>query len=90
VTKVLMSEHAYYDEALRTKLAPKGEAVLAQPDAPINLETSGLQVTVNVTEMEYGEGDLPPNSFFATLVVELTAMAKEGGSGTRSESLASS
>ncbi len=33
VTKVLMSEHAYNDQALRTKLAPKGEAVWLAPNA---------------------------------------------------------
>jgi hypothetical protein len=89
VTKVLMSEHAYHDEVLRAKLAPKGEAVLAQPGAPLNLETSGLQVAVNVTEMDYGEGNLPPNSFFARLVVELVAMAKETDAGTESGTAAS-
>jgi len=31
VTKVLMSKYAYDDDALRAKLAPKGEAVLVEP-----------------------------------------------------------
>jgi hypothetical protein len=30
VTKVLMSDHAFNDDALRAKLAPKGEAVLGE------------------------------------------------------------
>ncbi|MFC2037741.1 hypothetical protein ACFLYD_07245 [Chloroflexota bacterium] len=76
VTKVLMSNHAFHDDALRAKLAPKGEAVLAQPGLPVVLETSGLRVEVDVAELAYGEEELPPESFFAKLVVELVAMAK--------------
>jgi hypothetical protein len=76
VTKVLMSEYAFADDALRAKLAPRGAAALAQRGTPITLETSSLRVQVDVTELEYGEGDLPPGSFFSKLVVELVAMAK--------------
>jgi len=79
VTKVLMSDHAYNDEGLRTKLAPKGEPVLAQPGQTIDLETATLRVRARVLEMEYGTGNLPPNSFFERLVVELAAWQKEGG-----------
>jgi hypothetical protein len=76
VTKVLMSEHSFHDDALRARLASKGEAVWAQPGSPFTLETSGLRVTVNVTELAYGEGELPPQSFFSRLTVELVAAAK--------------
>jgi hypothetical protein len=84
VTKVLMSDNAFHDDALRAKLASKGEAVLAQPGAPFTLETSGLQVRVDITELVYGDGDLPPNSFFSRLTIELVAMAKppEAGGST--------
>jgi hypothetical protein len=81
VTKVLMSGHAFQDDSLRAKLASKGEAVLAQPGSPFLLDTSGLQVRVDVSELVYGEGDLPPNSFFSKLTVELVAMTKPAGSG---------
>jgi hypothetical protein len=76
VTKVLMSEHAYRDDSLRAKLASKGEAVLAQPGVPFALATSGLEVRVDVSELDYGDGDLPQNSFFSKLTVELVALAK--------------
>jgi hypothetical protein len=76
VTKVLMSEYAFHDEALRGKLAPKGEAVLAEPGSPLILETTGLRVRVDVTELVYGEGELPPQSFFAKVMVEMLAVAK--------------
>jgi hypothetical protein len=78
VTQVLMSEHAYQDDALRARLASKGDAVLAQPGAPFVIETTGLQVRVDVTELIYGEGDeeTPAKSFFDKLTVELVAMTK--------------
>jgi hypothetical protein len=78
ITKVIMSEHAYYDDALRAKLAPKGEAILARPDDTVVLETASLIVNARIVEMEYGEGEPPPQSFFNRLVVELAAWAKEG------------
>jgi hypothetical protein len=36
---------------------------------------------VDVTELVYGEGDAPPQSFFSKLTVELVAMAKPAESG---------
>ncbi len=77
VTKVIMSEHAYYDEALRAKLAPKGEASLAKPGETVVLETAALIINARIVEMEYGTGELPPQSFFNRMVVELAAWAKE-------------
>jgi hypothetical protein len=76
VTKVLMSEYAYGDQALRTKLAPKGEPELARPDATVELETASLKVRVRVVEMEYGTGELQPRSFFNKIVLELAAWPK--------------
>jgi hypothetical protein len=78
VTKVLMSEYAYNDTELRDRLAPKGEAMLAQANTPIVLETATLRVEATATEVSYGANDLPPNSFFEQLVVEL--IAQQGGS----------
>ncbi len=77
VTKVLMSEHAFGDSALRAKLATKGEPELARPEAAVELETATLKVRTRVVEMDYGTGDLPPNSFFNKVVLELAAWPKE-------------
>lgn len=77
VTKVLMSEYAYGDQALRTKLAPKGEPELARPDAVIELETATLKVSARVVDMEYGTGELEPRSFFNKLNLELAVWPKE-------------
>jgi len=77
VTKVLMSDFAYGDQALRAKLAPKGEPELAQPNAAVELETATLKLRARVVDMEYGLGDLPPRSFFNKLSLELAAWPKE-------------
>ena len=72
VTKVVMSDYAFNDGALKTKLAPKGEPVLAAPGEDSWLETKTLRVRVRTSEVEYGAGDLPANSFFNKLAVELS------------------
>jgi len=78
VTKVLMSEYAFHDEALRASLAAKGDLVLAEPGAEIVLETATLVLRARVLELEYGEGRLPPHSFFKRVTVELGAWVKPG------------
>jgi len=72
VTKVLMSRYAYDDDALRAKLAPKGEAVLVEPGKAIVLETASLRVDAEISEMEYGNGAAPPQNYFTKLMVSLT------------------
>jgi hypothetical protein len=81
VTKVIMSDHAFFDEAIKAKLAPKGEPVLARPNETVALETASLIINAQIVEMEYGEGTLPPQSFFDRFTVELSAWAKEGDFG---------
>jgi hypothetical protein len=83
ITKVVMSEHAFYDEALKAKLAPKGEPVLARQDETIVLETATLIINADITELEYGSsGELPDASYFDRFTVELSAWAKEGDYAT--------
>jgi hypothetical protein len=72
VTKVLMTKYAYEDDALRAKLAPKGEAVLVEPGKTIALETASLWVDAEISEMEYGNGGAPAQSYFTKLTVSLT------------------
>ena len=79
ITKVAMSDHAFFDEAIKAKLAPKGEPVLARPDEIIVLETASLIINARISELEYGDDpDLPPQSYFQHFGVELSAWAKEG------------
>jgi hypothetical protein len=79
VTRVLLSEHAFHDDALRAKLAAKGEVMLAEVGAPLVLDTSNLQVQAKVTELQYTTtGEQPPNSVFSKLTIELMLATKEG------------
>jgi hypothetical protein len=78
VTKVIMSDHAFFDEALKAKLAPKGEPILARENETIVLETASLIINAEIKEMQYGTGVLPPQSFFDRMSFELSAWAKEG------------
>jgi hypothetical protein len=76
VTKVLMSKYAFNDEALRTKLAPKGEPILAEEGKDVVLETKMLRLRAHIVEVDYAEADLPSNSFFDRFTVELAAWVK--------------
>lgn len=81
VTKVVMSDHAFFDEAIKAKLAPKGEPVLARPNETIVLETASLIVNAEIVELEYGADDLLSQSFFERFSIELSAWAKDGELG---------
>lgn len=78
ITKVIMSDHAFFDEALKAKLAPKGEPVLARENETIVLETAALIINAEITDMAYGtDAQLPDRSYFTHFTIELSAWAKE-------------
>ena len=77
-TKVLMSSHAYNDPNLRARLEAKGELVMMAPQEQIILETATLQLLVTVSDLEYGVGALPPDSYFERVTLELAIWPKEG------------
>ncbi len=77
VTKVLLSDHAWNNQELRSSLAPKGELVHVQEGDTIDLETKSLRVRARVREADYGRGGRAPNSYFERFVVELTAQRKQ-------------
>lgn len=81
VTKVIMSDYAFNDEALHAKLAPKGEPVLARAGTDVVLETKSLRLRARVVEATYGVGNLPPNSFFERLTIDLAAWGTAGPAG---------
>jgi hypothetical protein len=76
VTKVLMSQHAFDDEATRQRLSAKGEPVTAAPGQEMVLETATLRLQARVVDMLYGSGALPPESFFERMTLELVAWPK--------------
>ena len=74
ITKVLLSDYAYNNEALRNKLSARGEAILAQPGTTVLLETTALSVEATVVDMEYGAD--PPGSYFNAVTVSLAARTR--------------
>ncbi len=70
VTKVLMSEYAFNDAGLRAKLAPKGDAILAQPGEVVELKTQTLKINARIVDVVYG-GGTPANSYFQQVTLEL-------------------
>ncbi len=83
ITKVVMSDHAFFDDALKAKLAPKGEPVLAREMETIVLETASLIINAEITDMQYGsDPQMPPQSYFERITISLSAWAKEGQGGS--------
>lgn len=86
VTKVIMSDHAYNDDGIRAKLATRGEPVLAQFDETVALETVGLIINAEVTEIDY-DGDVPPpRSVFDRFTIDLSAWVKSNTPAPRRRS----
>lgn len=77
-TKVLMSPHAFNDPSIRSRLEPKGELVVVEPHAQILLETATLQLLATVVDLEYGQGPLPPESYFERITLELAIWPRQG------------
>jgi hypothetical protein len=76
ITKVLMSEYAFNNPEISQKLVSKGEPVVVEPGKHILLETATLQLEARIVDMSYGQGALPPNSFFERLILELAIWTK--------------
>ena len=77
VTKVLMSAHAFTDPTIRQKLEAKGEPFQAVSGGQTILETATLKLVARVVDMAYGQGALPENSYFDSLVLELAIWQKQ-------------
>jgi hypothetical protein len=80
MTGVFASEHAANDPATRSKLEIKGPITLIKPGAVIILETASLRLQATIKEVTYGSGQLPPNSYFEKLTIELAAWRKDAAS----------
>ena len=80
VTKVLMSRYAFSDETTRSRLMAKGDPVQAESGGVVYLETASLEVEARIVDMTYGEGALPPGSYFERMTIELRAWPR-GGAG---------
>ncbi len=83
VTTVFASQYAANDPALSTRLAGRGDLILAQPNATVSLETATLRLQARVVDIQYGtDPSLPAQSFFQKVTIELAAWRKEGAAVT--------
>ncbi len=81
VTQVLMSEYAFNDPGLRSKLLSKGQPVLAEKGKMLRLETQSLIVDAQIIELVYAVNpNFAPNSHFQKLTVEVSPTLKTNGS----------
>lgn len=77
VTNILMSEYAFNEPGVRSKLQTKGDAVLAAKNQVVTLETQSLKIEARVLDIAYASNpSLPPNSYFQKLVIEIATFAK--------------
>lgn len=72
-TKVIMSSYAFNDEETRSRMATKGEPVLAENGGLLELRTESLRLEARIVDITYGGGALPSGSFFERMAIELTA-----------------
>ncbi len=71
-TKVLLSEYAYREPTIRSKLTARGEPVLAQNNGVIEVLTSTLRVHIQVTGLQYNADGNPPNGYFDRVTLNFT------------------
>jgi hypothetical protein len=76
VTKVLMSGRAFNDPATYQRLEAKGEPCLVERSKQVVLETAALQLVATVSDMEYGQGAMPEQSYFERLTLEIAVWPK--------------
>ncbi|HNS01583.1 MAG TPA: hypothetical protein PKM78_04290 [Anaerolineae bacterium] len=74
VTKVLMSDYAYGNQALREKLSSRGDAVLLAPDLGFVLDAQTLRLMGKIVAMEYDDSQAPARGAIRRLRVQLRVM----------------
>lgn len=82
LTNVFVSEYAYNDPAIRSKLETKGNLVLAKPQATTRLETKTLVMQATIVDLNYGTDTMPANSYFENMTVEIVVWHKGDGATT--------
>lgn len=83
VTKVLMSDFAFNDDSIRAQLAPKGEAVLAEANKKVVLQTATLRVQARIVDLAYKQDTMPMQSVIERITVELAAWRRSAQGESR-------
>ncbi len=76
VTKVIMSPHLFKDPAVVQRLSEKGEPIMAEPRKQVVLETATLKIIATLSDLAFGKGALPDESYFEHLTVQLAVWQK--------------
>jgi hypothetical protein len=71
--KVLLSDFAFGDTTIRSRLESKGELIQIEANRQILLETSSLQLLVTVFEIKYAKSSFKENSIFERVTLEFAA-----------------
>ena len=74
-TKVLMSEQAFADGAIRAEMVTKGELVQVEEGQVVTLETANLRLDASIVELAYEGG--PDSPSFAKLTTRLDVSLKD-------------
>jgi len=77
ITKVLMTEKAFNDPAIRQRLSAKGDPVMAEPNGEVILETDHLRMVARVIDMAYGQDATSDAQYFERMTLELAIWQKE-------------
>jgi len=73
VTKVLLSSYAFQDQETLSRLATKGDPILAENGELFELTTESLRLEARIVDITFGEGALPSGSYFERMAIELRA-----------------
>jgi hypothetical protein len=76
VSRVVMSDYAYINEAIQANVEalPQAEAILAEPGLDFIIETSAMHVRARIEDMKYGGGE---NKYFTKLSLSMAVFLKE-------------
>jgi hypothetical protein len=86
LSRVVMTQSAYDDEAVKTKIAanPQAEAVLAELGKEFSFETTALRVDARIEEMDLAQGETG-QTYFSKLTVTMNLFLKEGADVRKGE-----
>ena len=76
-TKMLLTEYAWNDPVIRTKLKARGDAVLAINGGVVEILTSMLRVDVTVNGLELNSDNNPPQGYFDNVTLTFTVYRRE-------------
>ena len=86
LSRVVMTQSAFDDEALNNKISanPQAEAILAEPGKAFSFETTALRVDARIQDMELAQNEAG-QTYFNKLTVTMDLFLKEGADVRKGE-----